>query len=257
MPDTADHFIAGRWIEGEGPPLISTDPATGQVNWEGRAATSEEIDRAVAAARAAAETWAGASLPSESVWSERSPSSISGAAPDLAESICRETGKPRWEALAEVDAMAAKVPTLHRRLRAARRPAETPASGTTPPPGSSRSASSACFGPFNFPGHLPNGHLVPAVLAGNTAVFKPSEQAPLVGRLMAEAWQEAVESVGARRASSTSCRAGRRPAPTWPAHPGLDGLLFTGSYAVGRSSTGCWPTTPKKSWPWRWAATTR
>lgn len=49
----------------------------------------------------------------------------------------------------------------------------------------------AVFGPYNFPGHLPNGHIVPALLAGNTVVFKPSELTPEVAELTALAWQDA------------------------------------------------------------------
>ena len=49
----------------------------------------------------------------------------------------------------------------------------------------------AVLGPFNFPAHLPNGHIVPALLAGNTVVFKPSESVPTAAQLMMACWQEA------------------------------------------------------------------
>ena len=60
----------------------------------------------------------------------------------------------------------------------------------------------AVFGPYNFPGHLPNGHIVPALLAGNTVVFKPSELTPMVGEKLMRIW----ESAAFRPASSTSSR---------------------------------------------------
>ena len=43
----------------------------------------------------------------------------------------------------------------------------------------------AVLGPYNFPAHLPNGHIVPALLAGNAVVFKPSEKTPAVGEFLA------------------------------------------------------------------------
>src|SRR3546814_9972718 len=48
-----------------------------------------------------------------------------------------------------------------------------------------------CALPIYFPGHLPNGHIVPALLAGNCVVFKPSEQSPAVGAAMVACWQAA------------------------------------------------------------------
>ncbi|MBE1043517.1 aldehyde dehydrogenase family protein, partial [Escherichia coli] len=47
------------------------------------------------------------------------------------------------------------------------------------------------FGPYNFPGHLPNGHIVPALLACNCVVFKPSELTPKVAELTLKAWIQA------------------------------------------------------------------
>ena len=49
----------------------------------------------------------------------------------------------------------------------------------------------AVFGPYNFPGHLPNGHIVPALIAGNTLVFKPSELTPWTAEETVKLWQEA------------------------------------------------------------------
>ncbi|HEX8055894.1 MAG TPA: succinylglutamate-semialdehyde dehydrogenase, partial [Novosphingobium sp.] len=86
----------------------------------------------------------------------------------------------------------------------------------------------AVLGPYNFPGHLPNGHIVPALLAGNTVVFKPSELTPAVGQAMAEAWQAA----GLPEGVFTVVQGARE---TGAALTGadIDGLLFTGSAATG------------------------
>src|SRR5205814_5708199 len=99
----------------------------------------------------------------------------------------RETGKPRWESLGEVDAMIGKieisVTAYHDRTGERSKEVAGGAEGVTrfKPYGAV-----AVFGPFNFPAHLPNGHIIPALLAGNTIVHKPSEQAPLVALPMTD-----------------------------------------------------------------------
>jgi succinylglutamic semialdehyde dehydrogenase len=89
----------------------------------------------------------------------------------------------------------------------------------------------AVLGPFNFPGHLPNGHIVPALLAGNTAVFKPSELAPSVAGLMAEAFVEA----GLPPGVLNLVMGGRETGAALLRAPGIDGVLFTGSASAGTS----------------------
>jgi succinylglutamic semialdehyde dehydrogenase len=87
----------------------------------------------------------------------------------------------------------------------------------------------AVVGPFNFPAHLPNGHIIPALIMGNTVVFKPSEQTPAVGQLMAELFQKAEFPPGVFNMVQGDGEAGRRLV----AHEFVDGILFTGSYDVG------------------------
>jgi len=88
----------------------------------------------------------------------------------------------------------------------------------------------AVIGPFNFPAHLPNGHWVPALLAGNTVVFKPSEKAPATGALMAELMAEA----GMPEGVFNLVQGRGDAAAELVAHEGVDGILFTGSWPVGR-----------------------
>jgi succinylglutamic semialdehyde dehydrogenase len=87
----------------------------------------------------------------------------------------------------------------------------------------------AVFGPYNFPGHLPNGHIVPALLAGNTVVFKPSELTPAVADAYARLWQRAGLPAGVLNLLPGERTTGAAVA----AHPQLDGLFFTGSARVG------------------------
>ena len=85
------------------------------------------------------------------------------------------------------------------------------------------------LGPYNFPMHLPNGHIVPALIAGNAVVFKPSEKTPASGVALVEAMHEAGVPKDVLRLVIGGPSEGRALA----AHPGLDGLLFTGSARTG------------------------
>ena len=90
----------------------------------------------------------------------------------------------------------------------------------------------AVFGPFNFPGHLPNGHILPALLAGNCVLFKPSEQTPLVGQIYDELWR----NTGLAEAGVFQLLQGGRDTGAMLAnHRDIDGLLFTGSFEAGVS----------------------
>ncbi|MEZ0268400.1 MAG: succinylglutamate-semialdehyde dehydrogenase [Phycisphaerae bacterium] len=228
------HLIGKAWLAGEGTPLESIDPATGQVVWQGRHATPAEVDAAVFAARAAFEPWATRPEPdriaiverfAELLKQERTSSDPTG----LPLLISRETGKPRWEALAEIDSMANKIPVSikaqhdRRSPSAAELPSDKPATRYKP------HGVVAVFGPFNFPGHLPNGHIVPALIAGNTVVFKPSELTPGVAARTAELWQAAGLPPGVLNLVQGARDTGQALA----AHPGIDGLFFTGSVAAG------------------------
>ena len=86
----------------------------------------------------------------------------------------------------------------------------------------------AVLGPFNFPGHLPNGHIIPALLAGNTVVFKPSELTPQVAEIMGQCWDEAGLPDGVLNIVQ-----GGRETGAALLDAEIDGLLFTGSAATG------------------------
>ena len=242
MESATPHFIDGQWVAGTGETIVSTDPSTGEVVWAGRAAGEAEIDAAVAAARRAAGDWAAASLDQRFAVLERFAGQLKANRQALAELISREIGKPLWESLTEVDAMIAKE-AISRDALLKRRHDEViqTAAGT----GATRFKPHgivAVFGPFNFPGHLPNGHIVPALLAGNTVVFKPSEFAPAVGQKVIELWQAAGVPAGvinlAQGARDTGVKLSR--------HPGIDGLLFTGSVAAGKALSAAFADRPEK-----------
>ena len=86
------------------------------------------------------------------------------------------------------------------------------------------------LGPFNFPGHLANGHIVPALATGNTVVFKPSELTPAVGQVMAEIFHECQFPPGVFNLVQGPAETGKRLV----SDEHVDGILFTGSYETGQ-----------------------
>lgn len=206
----------------------STCPATGKLLWEGNAATPEEVAMAVAVARRAFTGWSITPLSDRIDHVRAFKAALETDAELLARTISEETGKPLWESRQETGSMIAKVETsIAAQAERAGMRAQDLTFGRAVlrhrPHGVM-----AVLGPFNFPGHLPNGHIVPALLAGNTIVFKPSEETPLVGEMVARCWAKA----GLPEGVFTLIQGGR---DTGAALVGgdIDGLLFTGSAAAG------------------------
>jgi len=215
-------------------PLISIDPATGQILWQGHHATAGEVDAALRTARAAQPAWAALPLAQRIALIERFAAILQTERNDpslaaLPAIISRETGKPRWEALAEVDSMINKAAISIRAQNERRSPAIVTAAGATTATRYKPHGVVAVFGPFNFPGHLPNGHIIPALLAGNTVVFKPSELTPWVARRTCELWQLAGMPPGVLNLVQGARETGQALA----GHREIDGLFFTGSVAGG------------------------
>jgi succinylglutamic semialdehyde dehydrogenase len=206
----------------------SIDPATGEAVWEGAAASEADVAEAVAAARAAWRSWADLPQAERTAAVLRFKAELQAQARSFAEAISRETGKPLWETKAELGSMAGKVDISIRAQaeRAGEREAAT-AFGRAVlrhrPHGVM-----AVLGPYNFPGHLPNGHIVPALLAGDTVVFKPSEETPWAGELAARCWAAA----GLPDGVFNLVQGGRSTGEALLAQE-IDGLLFTGSAEAG------------------------
>ena len=225
------HFINGSWFHSSGREFHSTNPATGEVVHGAHAATRDEIDRAISAARAAFESWAELALNERIRILHAFADQLKQRKSDLIDAICRETGKPKWESTTEVDSMINKVPVSIDAFNERRKPSEESAGGVTSGTRYKPFGVVAVFGPFNFPGHLPNGHIVPALLAGDTVVFKPSEMAPLVAQLTSECWQRA----GIPDGVINLIQGGRETGESLAGHQGIDGVYFTGSFNVGRA----------------------
>lgn len=222
-------FIDGQWSAAAGPAFASRNPGTGATVWSGHSATAEDVDRAVAAARRAFSDWSQTPFETRCEIVRRFAALVTEHKEQLAEAIGRETGKPLWEARTEAASMAAKVAisiTAYGERTGEKRSkmADGIAVLRHRPHGVV-----AVFGPYNFPGHLPNGHIVPALIAGNTVVFKPSELAPEVARVTVELWREAGLPAGVLNLVQGERDTGIALAN----HRQIDGLFFTGSSDTG------------------------
>ncbi|MGX7953315.1 succinylglutamate-semialdehyde dehydrogenase [Tsuneonella sp. HG249] len=210
--------------------LRSVDPASGELVWEGAAAGAHECAAAVARTRQAFPAWRRTPLGKRSEILERYAIVLKRNEAELAELIARETGKPLWESRTEVASMAGKVAlSIQAQGERAGDRSDDTAFGQAElrhrPHGVM-----AVLGPYNFPGHLPNGHIVPALLAGNCVVFKPSEHTPAVGERLVGLLREA----GVPNGVVEIVQGGRDTGAALLACD-VDGVLFTGSAAGGKA----------------------
>ncbi|WGG50811.1 succinylglutamate-semialdehyde dehydrogenase [Rugamonas sp. DEMB1] len=223
------NFINGQWLAGSGAELVTIDPANGRQTWASRASTAADVARASAAARAAFEGWAMTPLDERIAVCTRFRDLLKQHAEELALLISEEVGKPLWESRTEVATMANKV-DISVQAYAARtgeshnKVADGEAVLRHRPHGVF-----GVFGPYNFPGHLPNGHIVPALIAGNTIVFKPSEYAPRSAVKTVQLWQQAGLPAGVLNLVN----GGRDTGVALGQDAELDGVLFTGSCQTG------------------------
>ena len=220
--------------------LISTEPATGAIVWQGEPG---DADTEVTLARGGWPEWASRPSVYRFETLRRFANVVRAKAEPFADLIARETGKPLWEARSEVESVVNKVEISIAAY--AERTAQRKLEGAL----GARSALRhkphgvlAVLGPFNFPAHLPNGHIVPALIAGNAVVFKPSEKTPATGAFLVDCYCEA----GVPKDCIRLLLGGPEEGKALAGHPGIDGLLFTGSARAGLALHKQFATTPNR-----------
>lgn len=229
MNPQASLFINGRWCAGHGSAMESINPASGERIWHGTGASDEQVHTAVGSAHTAFDSWADHTFEQRILLVRRFNTVVESYRTLLADTIGQETGKPLWEAETEVTAMLGKA-ELSIKAYLERTPThEATSNGITARLVHRPHGVVAVFGPYNFPAHLPNGHIIPALLAGNTLVFKPSELTPRTAELMVHLWQKADLPDGVLN----MVQGGREVGAALAAHRQINGLYFTGSAATG------------------------
>lgn len=229
VPIQLGQYIDGQWVSGHGGALVSHDPVFKNALWEGSQASVEQVDEAVKAGRQAFDGWRKTPLENRIKLIREFGKQLVEHKESLAYLIGIETGKPLWESRTEVAAMIGKIEISidAYQLRTGITEKEVAAGHSVirhHPHGVV-----AVFGPYNFPGHLPNGHILPALLAGNTVIFKPSEQTPLVAQETIKLWELAGLPNGVINLVQGAAETGKALA----VHSDVNGIFFTGSSKVG------------------------
>ena len=226
---TKSLFINGDWREGQGELFNSMNPSDSSELWTGRAANEPDVDAAFQAAHDAFDGWSRTPLVERFAIAMKYKELALAAKDKMGELIAKETGKQLWDATGEGGALSAKVDisitsyldrtgTLDRETPFGRAALQHRAHGVM-----------AVLGPYNFPAHLPNGHIVPALIAGNTVVFKPSEKTPAVGEFLVDCFVKAGLPAGVVNIVQGGVKTGKQLTQ----NEDIDGVLFTGSAQTG------------------------
>ncbi len=213
---------------GAGPgEVLSIEPATGAILWQGRIG---DVDEAVDRARRAWSTWAAQPHSNRIELVRRFGNEVRKENERLATLIARETGKPLWEARDEVEDVLSRIESSVRGY--AERTSQRRLDGALQGSSALRHKPHgvmAVITPCNAPAAVPAGHIIPALIAGNAVVFKPSERAPATGELLARCFHRA----GISAAVVQVLIGGGEQGQALALHEGIDGVLFTGSAHVG------------------------
>lgn len=222
------HYLNGEWVSGTGALFHSINPANGDIIWQGTEATHDEVLIAYEGARKALRQWLDVNYLSRVNIVQAFATCVEQKKQALANLISRETGKPLWEAMTEVSSVIAKISLSIKAYEERCPTTQTQSVDATAILRYKPHGVVAVLGPFNFPAHLSNGHIVPALLAGNTIVYKPSELTPAVAEFIMQCWHESglpagviqcVQGSGATAKHLLSCD--------------VQGVFFTGSYQTG------------------------
>ena len=227
------HRIAGREVAGSGESVDTSPSDTRVVLGRFPVGTPEEVDRAVVAARAAFPDWSGRDYRDRTRVLRRAADLIEEHGFELSALVSVEVGKSRLEAMGDVTETADLVRYYCEQMerndgfdRPMARFSENEETRSVLRP----YGVWAVISPFNFPAALAGGPMGGALVAGNTVVLKPSHEAPLTALALYRIFIEAGVPEGVLHLVFGS---GEVTGQALAQHPMVDGMLFTGSKAVG------------------------
>lgn len=226
---SSGQYINGQWSKGKGSVLESINPAYGTLLWQGLVATQEEIFAAHEAAHKALPAWSTLGFDARCVKVKAFAHEVENNKQLLAQLISLETGKPLWEALTEVNAVIGKINISIQAYQERTWPKENQTAEANACLRYKPHGVVVVLGAFNFPAHLSNGHIVPALLAGNTILYKPSEQTPAVAEFIMNCWHNSELPAGV-----INCLQGDISCAQTILAQKIQGVYFTGSYNTGR-----------------------
>ncbi|GAA0658872.1 aldehyde dehydrogenase family protein [Salarchaeum japonicum] len=228
---TYKHYIDGEWVSGDGSETFeSTNPATGETLGEFERGTDADVDAAIDAANNAEEEWQALSYIDRAEYLWDIYHELRDRHEELGEVVTKECGKEISEGKADVteawhmvewaagnarhphgDVVPSEIPSKDAYMR--RKPR-----GTV-----------GCITPWNFPVAIPFWHMAVSLVEGNTVVWKPAEQTPWCGQIIAEMFEDAGIPDGVFNMVQGFGDAGARIVDD----DGIDTVLFTGSAEVG------------------------
>jgi succinylglutamic semialdehyde dehydrogenase len=237
------HIIGGKEIPpSSGSDVVSINPYSGDILWSSAEAEEGLINEAVAVARTSFESWSNHPLEGRIEILQNFTTIVQREKESLAALVALESGKPLWESNVEVNSLvtklAASLDAYKSRCSESSREVKGLLSRTQFRP----HGVMGVLGPYNFPLSMANGHIMPAILAGNTVVFKPSELTPLAGLAVARIWQQAGLPPGVMNCVTGAKAVGRALVE----HQDVDGILFVGSHPTGLSILRSLASSPQK-----------
>lgn len=225
------NFINGTWKIGDGFLLESCSPVDGKLLWCGYMSTEKDVNDAVESAKNAFELWSGLDIKERIDYIKKYIEIVEKNKEILAECISNEVGKPYWESLTEVSSIIGKLePCIEaynlRNQTIIREQKDGSKSITRFKP----HGVVGIIGPYNFPAHMPNGHIMAALIAGNTIVLKPSEKVPLVSEKIMQLWEEA----GLPNGVINMVQGDKETGKYLCLNDNVKGIFFTGSKKAGQ-----------------------
>ncbi len=229
-----ENFIAGKWTApASGQYFENSNPAdTRDIIGSFPLSSAEDVDRAVQSATAAFEKWKRTPAPARGDILRRVGDIMVARKEEIADLMSREMGKPLAETRGDVQEgidTAYYAATEGRRLFGHTVPSELRNKWAMTFRGPIGVTGLIC--PFNFPLAIPTWKMFPALLCGNTVIFKPAEDVPHTGTVLVEILLEAglppdvVQLVHG---------AGESAGAAIVNHPGIPVISFTGSTETGR-----------------------
>lgn len=234
------HYIQGQWTTPTDLIFNSINPANGEIIWHGASASKQDVKSAYTHAQYALRSWSQLSYRARAHYLTQFAKQVELQKQDLTQLISLETGKPLWEALTEVNAVINKIDLSIKAYEERCPTITTQAPDSTSAIRYKPHGVVAVLGAYNFPAHLSNGHIVPALLAGNTVIYKPSELTPAVAELIMTCWHHAGIPAGVLQ-----CIQGGVETAKHLLQCDLQGVFFTGSYQTGVSIHHQFATRPE------------
>jgi len=219
-----DLLINGQWQAGLGDQIVSREPTSQEIIWQGHGASSDQVKQAIMAAHEAFDSWRKQDVSERLKYLHRFEKLVKQYKTELVEALCQDTGRPIWETQLEIQAVADKAELAFEAYlqRTGERVMAT--TGGHIQLRHKPHGVLAVITSFSFPASISTGYIIPALLAGNTIVFKGSERTPKIADLLAQIWFE----VGLPAGVFNHLQGDHEIGQAILQHPDINGVLFTG-----------------------------